>query len=308
MRPAGFLDHRVSALPLYYFNRYSQRVETEQIYGERWLRWIYGSPLGRVALHALVKRSAFSRWYGWRMDSPASRKRVAPFIRNYGLDSSEFLDPVDSFQTFNEFFYRRLKPSARPIDPRPEAVVFPADGRHLGFADVSLISGIFVKGETLSLTDLLQDTELATDYRRGTMIISRLCPVDYHRYHFPVSGVPQAVRRIEGPLFSVNPIALRQDIRILARNRRWITVIDSPTAGRVLMLEVGATNVGSAVSTFNAGRAVVRGDEKGYFRFGGSLTLCLFLPGRVQLSEDLRVQTGQGRELYARMGDSCGLT
>ena len=172
MRPAGFLDHRVSALPLYYFNRYSQRVETEQIYGERWLRWIYGSPLGRVALHALVKRSAFSRWYGWRMDSPASRKRVAPFIRNYGLDSSEFLDPVDSFQTFNEFFYRRLKPSARPIDPRPEAVVFPADGRHLGFADVSLISGIFVKGETLSLTDLLQDTELATDYRRGTMIIS----------------------------------------------------------------------------------------------------------------------------------------
>jgi phosphatidylserine decarboxylase len=112
---------------------------------------------------------------------------------------------------------------------------------------------------------------------------------------------------IEGPLFSVNPIALRQDIRILARNRRWLTEIESPSFGRVLMIEVGATNVGSAISTYAAGQPVAKGAEKGFFKFGGSLTMCLFPPDRLQLSDDLLQRTAEGLELYARMGDRMGM-
>ena len=108
---------------------------------------------------------------------------------------------------------------------------------------------------------------------------------------------------IDGPLFSVNPIALRQDIRILCRNRRWITRIRTQRLGEVLMLEVGATNVGSAISTFTPGTQVSRGDEKGYFRFGGSLTICLFPRGKIRMSEDLLAQSANGTELYARVGD-----
>ncbi len=289
-----------------FFNRYSQRIETEKVYGDAFLRFTYGNPLGRLSLHALVKRAAFSRWYGRRMDHPRSRQKIAPFIESYQLDASEFAEPCDAFRTFNEFFYRKLKPGARPIDPAPNTAVFPADARHLGFHDLSKIEGIFVKGATFSLEALLQDAELARRFHDGSLLLSRLCPVDYHRFHFPVNGVPSAPRLIDGPLFSVNPLALKQNIRILAENRRSLCKIESPEFGLVLMLEIGATCVGGFEYTFEPGKPVRKGDEKGYFKFGGSSTITLFERGKIQFDADLLDYSKRGIELYARIGDRLG--
>jgi len=290
-----------------YFNRYTQRVEAEQIYGEGFLRWIYGSLSGRLALHAVAKRGFFSRWYGWRMDRAASRAKVAPFIQNFRVDPGEFADAPESFRTFNEFFYRKLKPGARLIAGDARTAVFPADGRHLGFADVSRMEGIFVKGAVFSLVELLRDRELAERFQRGSMVLSRLCPVDYHRYHFPVGGLATEPRLLNGWLYSVSPIALRRNIRIFTENKRAITRIESPEFGTALMLEVGATNVGSFEYTFTPNTRVAKGAEKGYFKFGGSSTITLFEPGRVKLDADLLVHTAERRELYARMGDRLGV-
>ncbi len=290
-----------------YFNRYTQRVEAEQIYGEGFLRWIYGSLSGRLALHAVAKRGFFSRWYGWRMDRAASRAKVAPFIQNFRVDPGEFADAPESFRTFNEFFYRKLKPGARLIAGDARTAVFPADGRHLGFADVSRMEGIFVKGAVFSLGELLRDRELAERFQRGSMVLSRLCPVDYHRYHFPVGGLATEPRLLNGWLYSVSPIALRRNIHIFTENKRAITRIESPEFGTVLMLEVGATNVGSFEYTFTPNTRVAKGAEKGYFKFGGSSTITLFEPGRVKLDADLLVHTAERRELYARMGDRLGV-
>ncbi|MFM7101363.1 MAG: phosphatidylserine decarboxylase, partial [Verrucomicrobiota bacterium] len=211
--------------PVQFFNRSTGAVETERIYGEAYLRWVYGNPLGRLALHALVKRALFSRWYGWRMDRPASRARVAPFIREYGLDIAEFADPPESFRTFNEFFYRRLKPSARPVAAGDDVAVFPADGRHLAVPDVTLATAVYVKGQRLDLAELLGDAELAREFTGGSLILSRLCPVDYHRFHFPVAGTAGAPVLLPGFLYSVNPIALRQNLRHLAANRRSRSIL-----------------------------------------------------------------------------------
>jgi phosphatidylserine decarboxylase len=288
-----------------YFNRYTGKVETEDIYGGHFLRWTYGNPLGRLSLHTLVKRAAFSRWYGWRMDRPNSRSRVMPFIEKFKLNAAEFADAPDCYKTFNEFFYRKLKPEARPIAQDPNAAVFPADARHLGFQNISKIEGIFVKGAVFDLATLLQDAAVARRYHEGAMVLSRLCPVDYHRFHFPVSGVAGKPRMIDGPLFSVNPIALKQNIRIFSSNKRAITEIDSADFGKVLMLEVGATCVGSFEYTYNAGR-VEKGAEKGYFKFGGSSTITIFEPGRIVLAADLLEKSKEGVELYARIGDVMG--
>ena len=132
-----------------------------------------------------MKRRAFSRWFGRRMDRPASVARIAPFIREFALDPDEFADPPESFRSFNEFFCRKLRPAARPIDPDPAAVVFPADGRHLGFARADRIGSAFLKGQRFDLPRLLGDAALAGRFAAGPMILSRLCPVDYHRFHFP---------------------------------------------------------------------------------------------------------------------------
>ncbi len=292
--------------PIQYFNRSTGRMETETVYGEGFLRFSYGNPLGQLALHALVKRSVFSRWYGWRMDRAASRAKVAPFIETYGVNVAEFAAAPDSYRTFNEFFFRKLKPEARPIVPDPATAIFPADGRHLGFQDLSQLDGIFVKGAVFDLRKLLGDDTLAEHFRDGAMVMSRLCPVDYHRFHFPVAGVANAPRLINGPLYSVSPIALRKNIHIFSENKRAVTRIESPEFGTVLMLEVGATCVGGFEYTFRPGARVAKGAEKGYFRFGGSSTITLFERGRVRLADDLVAQSSRRTELYARMGDRLG--
>jgi len=289
-----------------FFNRYTGKVEREQVYGAAWLNWTYGNPLGKLALELVAKRAFFSRWYGWRMDQPASREKVQPFIKEFGVNIAEFADTPESYQTFNDFFYRKLKPSARPVDTAADSVVFPADGRHLGFQDVSQTEGVFVKGQRFDLPALLGDAALAAKYAKGSLVLSRLCPVDYHRFHFTAAGVPGETRLLNGPLYSVNPIALKQRVSYLWENRRWLTMLETEQFGRVLLLEIGATNVGSAEQTYQAGKPVAKGAEKGYFKFGGSSTITIFEPGRIKLAPDLVTNTAQCRELYARIGDVMG--
>jgi phosphatidylserine decarboxylase len=291
--------------PVEVFNRYTGAVEPEPVFGERWLRWTYETATGRTALAVLVMRPLFSRWYGWRMDRPRSARLVAGFIDRFGIDTSEFAQPPGAFATFNDFFSRALKPAARPIDPDPRLVVFPADGRHLGFQDISAVDRIYAKGQRLAPGDLLADVDLGRIFAGGSLVVSRLCPVDYHRFHFPFGGRFGGVRAIAGPLFSVNPIALRRAVDYLFRNKRVVSVVESPALGRVAMVEIGATCVGTIVHTAAAGE-VEKGAAKGWFRFGGSCVVTIFEPGRVRLADDLCEQTLNGRELYARVGDRMG--
>lgn len=289
-----------------YFDRYSGKECVEHVYGDRSLRWTYGTVAGKAALHSLVKRAWFSRWYGWQMDRPRTREKIAPFIEEYGLDADEFLRRPDEFANFNEFFYRQLKPAARPIDADPGSIVFPADGRHLCVPDLSKSDGLFVKGEMFDVRTLLAEEKLASEFDGGSLILSRLCPTDYHRFHFPVAGIPGVPRLINGPLFSVNPIALCQSIQILGKNKRCLTVIETEAAGKVLFLEIGATCVGGICQTFVPGEPVAKGGEKGYFRFGGSSTITIFQPDRIRFDDDLVQQSAVHRELYAKVGDHMG--
>ena len=289
-----------------YFNRYTGEVETEVVYGEQWLRFILFNPFGKITLHTVAKRAWFSRWYGWRMSRPGSAARVRPFIEQYGIAEEEHVKAADAFTSFNEFFYRKLKSAARPVDAAADSVVFPADGRHLGFAKASAMEGVYVKGQRFDLGRLLGGDDLAAQFADGAAVFSRLCPVDYHRFHFSVAGVPGNARLINGPLYSVNPLALRDRLAILWENKRFITEIETEQLGRVLMLEIGATNVGSVHHTFVPTRSVEKGEEKGYFAFGGSATLTLFEPSRVQLAEDLLEHSAGQRELYAKVGDRMG--
>jgi phosphatidylserine decarboxylase len=292
--------------PIRYFNRSTGQVETEAVYGGGFLRWAYLNPLGRLALHAIVKRAFFSKWYGWRMQRDSSQSKIQPFIQEYGTDVNELADDPATFRSFNDFFIRRLKPEARPINDEPKSVVFPADGRHLGFQNVSKADGVFVKGQKFNVEELVGDSELSKNYREGSLVLSRLCPVDYHRFHFPCAGTPSTPRLISGPLFSVNPIALRKQLAYMWRNKREITRLKTAAMGTVLLIEVGATCVGSIIQSFTADQPVNKGDEKGRFEFGGSSTITLFEPGRIQLDEDLIENSRQCRELYAKMGDRMG--
>jgi len=163
-----------------------------------------------------------------------------------------------------------------------------------------------VKGAKFSLPELLGDSALAAKFFGGAMLISRLCPVDYHRFHFPVGGTPRDARRINGWLYSVSPVALRRNLRTLVENKREITLIESPEFGTVAMVEVGATNVGSIRQAFVPDRPVAKGDEKGFFAFGGSCVITLFERGRMRFDADVMASNSDFIECYARMGDRLG--
>lgn len=289
-----------------FYNRYTGAMETEQVYGEGFLQWAYGNPLGKIALHSFVKRPFFSKWYGRRMDQPASQSKVLPFIDDYQMDAAEFADAPESYSTFNEFFYRKLRETARPVADSP--IVFPADGRHLGFPNIDEIDGFFVKGQKFDLDALLDNEALCEQFRGGSLVLSRLCPVDYHRFHFPVSGTPNNTKLINGPLFSVSPIALGRNLSYLWQNKRTITRIETETLGSVLMMEIGATCVGSILQTYSPNKPIERGNEKGYFAFGGSSTITVFESGKVELADDLLANSAKQIETYARMGDAMGNT
>jgi phosphatidylserine decarboxylase len=303
----------MAAEPIRYYNRYTKTVETEKVFGEGWLRFAYDNPAGRFFVWAMARRALFSQFYGAKMNNPVSALRILPFIAKYGIDVDEFAKSPFDYKTFNEFFFRALKPGVRPVAAGEKVAVFPADGRHLAFPDVTTAPGFYVKGATFTLAEMLGETKLPENKRtlahafaRGSMLISRLCPVDYHRFHFPVSGVPAESRAIDGWLYSVSPVALRRNLRYLVANKRQVTLIESPAFGQVAMVEVGATNVGSIRQTYVPGRPMTKGDEKGMFAFGGSCVVTIFQRGRITFDADIVGQSAQHVETYAKVGDRLG--
>ncbi|NGX37098.1 MAG: Phosphatidylserine decarboxylase proenzyme [Chlamydiae bacterium] len=290
-----------------YINRETKEREKEKVPCKSCLEFLYAkNPLSRLFCAILCKIPLLSRFYGSLQTRSNSRKKITPLIEKYQIDTSEFLDPVDSFASFNDFFIRKLKPSARLITNGNDVAILPADGRYLAFQNIHHEQGFLVKGKKFSLEKLLGDSKLAHKYAQGSLVIARLAPVDYHRFHFPTNCTPAESHLINGPLFSVNPIALKKNIDILSENKRVITQLKTHHFGTILYIEVGATNVGSIVQTYEPAKPYAKGDEKGYFSFGGSCILLLFEPFRLQIDHDLIEHTHSGLETYAHMGQCLG--
>ena len=241
------------------------------------------------------------------MNTRRSAKSIPGFISRYAIDMNQYETPEGGWASFNAFFSRKLQPGARPIDPDPRTVVLPADGRHSAYPDGADLSGLVVKGRRFTLAELLGDADLARRFEGGALVVSRLCPTDYHRFHFPLAGIPGAAAKRVGSLDSVSPIALAAGARSLCANKREVTVLKTRDAGDVALVEVGAACVGRIVQSYRPGVEAARGGEKGYFLFGGSTVITIFEPGRIWLATDIVEQTAQGVETYARMGDALGI-
>jgi phosphatidylserine decarboxylase len=288
--------------PIQYLDRESGQLKTEKVAGEKWLVWLYYNPVGEASLWALAKRKVVSSIYGNMMDRTSSAKRISPFIEDFNIDMSISQD--QEFNNFNDFFTRKLKVDARPVNKGSNIVVAPADGKVLAYADISH-SDFIVKGFRFDVPSFLDNPDLAKKYHDGSMLIIRLAPVDYHRFHFPVSGYISQNKKIEGDYYSVNPFALSKKTEILCRNKREYTILSNPVFGDVIMAEVGATMVGSIKQTFE-GSIVNKGEEKGYFKFGGSTVVLLFGKSKIRIDEDLLINTANGYETFVKMGERIG--
>ncbi len=285
--------------PIHYIERETGRNKIEQVPGEFWLYWLYHNPVGELSLEALVKRKVVSSFYGRLMETSFSAKEIMPFVRKYKVNLQ--ICQKQKFKTFNDFFTRKLKPEARPIDTLSNVVVSPADGKILVWQNIGNRDFI-VKGYRFNLKSFLLNDSLVAKYKNGSLLLFRLCPTDYHRFHFPVNGKIVASAKIAGAYYSVSPIAIRQKIRIFCENKREYTLIKTKQFDEVLMSEIGATMVGSIIQTYQ-GKEAVKGSEKGYFKFGGSSVILLFQPHCITIDKDLLKNTQNHLETTVKFGE-----
>ncbi|KAL0953106.1 hypothetical protein HGRIS_004377 [Hohenbuehelia grisea] len=294
-------------------NRMTGQLEEEkmQVYVRLGIRLLYKGAKGQMEggrARRLLKSLSIKQ--GIKYDDPASAQDIPTFIEFHKLNVNEILDPLDSFKNFNQFFYRKLKPEARPIESPddPYRLVSGADCRLMAFETVNEATRLWIKGREFSVARLLGPAyrDQAEKYNGGALVIFRLAPQDYHRFHSPVAGTIGPMTYIAGEYYTVNPQAIRTALDVYGENARKIVPIDSPQFGRVMAVCIGAMMVGSIQTTVNEGDTVQRGQEFGYFAFGGSTIVVLFEKGTVQWDEDLLINGRASLETLVRVGMGIG--
>ena len=262
----------------------------------------------------LLPKNALSRMVGALAHAPLpsslGQLSIRAFARMYNISFDELAEPLENYKNLGDFFVRRLKPEARPIDDRPESVVSPSDGHVLNFGRFEDGCFLQAKGRNYTISSLLQDEAAAERFAEGSWLTIYLSPQDYHRVHHPVEGQIKAARYIPGQLWPVNRAGVQHVDGLFCVNERVVTYVDSPL-GELAIVMVGATSVGHITMAYDSGLEsnrssepgdrvyegipVARGDELGVFHLGSTVIL-LFANPQMKLEaleEGQAVRMGQ---------------
>lgn len=273
----------------------------EQNDQERFLTFLYCKKPGRLLLRLLCRRW-ISNLGGAYMRSRLSRGRINRLISGAGIDMSEY--PAEEYRSFNEFFTRRILPEKRVVCTEKNAVVSPADSK-LTVYDITANGKYIIKGGEYDILTLLGgDGALAGEFTGGKMFVYRLTVDNYHRYCFTDGGRELVRRFIPGVLHTVNPIATERT-DVFGKNCRELTLLETDSFGRVAVLEIGAMMVGR-INNAPARERVERGEEKGYFSFGGSTVVLLYRAGTAVPDEDIAKNSASGVETAVKYGERTG--
>lgn len=311
--------------PVEYIDRKTGEKVAESVMGDRALRFAYETLAGRTLWPVLFGSKLISAYMGRRYDSRSSRKDIAKLVAIPGCVAEEAEKPWTAYESFNEFFTRHLKPGARPVG---EGLVSPADGRLRLYLNADADRPFPLKGATKSLREVFApgaDTSQSVfDFDKTYDIaVIRLAPVDYHRFHFPCDSVVLGdVKVIPGKYHSVNPIALLRYPDVYADNERQIVECNSKY-GHYWQVDVGAFGVGMIVQTFKdpviseygelisdegcEDLSFKKGDERGYFKFGGSTVILVMKAGAVKWDEDLVRNSAAGLETRVLCNERIGI-
>ncbi|KAJ7668349.1 phosphatidylserine decarboxylase-domain-containing protein [Mycena rosella] len=280
----------------------------------------YGNEQVRV-LHStkvetLLKEQSIKE--GKLYDSPESTASIPSFVATYSLETSELLEPdITRYKTFNDFFSRKLRPDARPVDNAadPLAICSAADCRLTVYPTVDLAKQFWIKGREFTIPNLLgvpPTSETASTFDGSSLAIFRLAPSDYHRFHCPIDGTVGEVVHIPGQYYTVNPQAVNEPgFDVFTANTRSVLYLTHAATGLpVAFVAIGALLVGSIGWTNGGekGKTVKKGDELGYFAYGGSTVVAAFPKGVIEFDADLVANSMVPVETLVKVGNSLGRT
>ncbi|MGL5822663.1 MAG: phosphatidylserine decarboxylase [Sarcina sp.] len=288
------------------YNRKLKNYEYEKVAGLNYINWSYGSPVGKGLVELFIKKKMFSRLYGLYCSSKLSKKKIPKFVDKFDIDTELMEKDISEFKNFNDFFARKLLDEARPITANKNQLISPGDGRLFAYENINMNNIVQVKGFTYSLRELIGNDLVAKEFEGGTCLILRLCPTDYHRFHFIDDGTCGKSNKIKGAYYSVNPIALEKVPNLFCKNKREWSMFKTENFGNVITMEVGATCVGTIIQTYSPFKHVKKGEEKGFFKFGGSTTILFFKKNIIKIDEDIIRETKKGIECLVSMGEIIG--
>lgn len=283
------------------------------------MRLLYQSAFGDLirkapSTDALFKKMSVAQ--GAKYDSPHSKDHIVSFAHNFNLDLTECAKDVKEYATFNEFFYRKLKPGARVIDKQDDiwAACQPCDCRLNVFPTVSKAKELWVKGDNFTIPELLGFSHLPDmayvdkykdKFEGASLSIHRLAPQDYHRFHVPCDCIVKERVFLEGKLWTVNPVAVNK-VDVFTANKRYVTMLETEQFGTIAYVSIGAHMVGGIVFTKNSGERIKKGEELGYFKFGGSTVVCVWQQGAIKFDADLLQVSDSSTEMLVALGEGLG--
>jgi phosphatidylserine decarboxylase len=246
----------------------------------------------------------------WREDSKP--EDIEDFIDQYKIDWKKSKKCIDSpskkdcakkFRSRNEFFQREIDVVIENIND-PEAFVSPAECRIVGFESVDESKKIWVKGEKFTIPSLFKN-DVYNFYEKGSMIIFRLAPQDYHRFYMPVDCIYMGNYRVNGEYFSVNPIAVN-NMDVYTENKREVHFLFSEKFGNIAYVIIGATCAGSIEieSDIVEGNFYKKGHLLGKFGFGGSTIIVFFEKDRANIDDRILKNSRNKIETYCLVGET----
>ena len=264
------------------------------------LKYCYCTRLGKPA-RSIMTKPFITALMGAYMDTRLSTKRIEGFVRHNGIDMSEYVEC--GYRCFNDFFTRSIKPGARPVSFDPDVLISPCDG-YMSAYRISSDSVFSIKDSYYNVEDLVGGSEIAQEYISGTCLVLRLGVENYHRYCYVDDGFKSRNYHIPGRYHPVQPIVVRKH-PVFIQNTREYTVLYTKNFGIVTQIEVGACLVGRICNHHEAG-VIRRGEEKGYFCFGGSTIVLLFKEGSVDIPQEVFDATSEGKEAIVKYGEAIG--
>ena len=265
------------------------------------LWFLYQTIPGRCVLRVLV-HPWLSGLCGAFLDTGISRVLIPFFVRSAHIRVEDY--EVKGIRSFNDFFCRRIRSGLRPVDPDPEKLIAPCDGmlRVWPIRDGMVLP---VKESTYTLSSLLRSQSLAARFEGGLCLVFRLGVENYHRYCYAQSGIKSRNIFIPGILHTVQPVALAAE-PVFTENSREFTLIRTDAFGTVLQMEVGAMLVGRICNHQSGEAAVQRGEEKGYFCYGGSTVILLLQRDKALVDTRFMEASLKGLEVPVRLGEAIG--
>lgn len=278
------------------YDRQTESYEEIEQFGAGKLNFLYNNPFGRLFLGIAVS-SFVSDIYSKKKSKKSSCKDIPEFIRNHNIDMGDYEDK--EYESFTDFFTRKIKPGKRPVDMDPKAFISPCDSKLLVYK-IDSNTGMNIKGREYTVDEILGGTGDAQEFKDGIAMVFRLTVDDYHRYCFPDSGSVISRKQIKGKLHTVSPIS--KDHRIYHENTRSVSILKTDNFGIIAYIEVGAMLVGRIV---DEGIGIfAKGQEKGHFEPGGSTVI--ILANNIKIDEDIMEQSVSGIETKVRYGERIG--